>query len=92
MIQSLLLPLPANFAMSFHSYLHQQLHFMEATMLQQKPSKEELQWMRSGPQPDGEPVDMELIESAIAKELVVRNPDGSLKLTDTGFKYMIGGC
>lgn len=61
-------------------------------MLQQKPSKEELQWMRSGPQPDGEAVDMDLIESTIAKELVVRDPDGSLKLTDTGFKYMIGGC
>lgn len=58
---------------------------------QQKPTKEELQWMRSGPQPEGE-VNEELIESTIAKDLVVRNPDGSLKLTDTGFKYMIGGC
>ena len=58
---------------------------------QQKPTKEELQWMRSGPQPDSG-VDEELVESTIAKELVVRNPDGSLKLTDTGFKYMIGGC
>ncbi|MGV3741399.1 MAG: hypothetical protein ACO1NO_03705 [Burkholderiaceae bacterium] len=58
---------------------------------QQKPTKEELQWMRSGPQPDGR-VDEDLVESTIAKELVVRNPDGSLKLTDTGFKYMIGGC
>jgi hypothetical protein len=65
---------------------------MEAKMQQQKPSKEELQWMRSGPQPNGEPVDMDLIESTISKELVVRNPDGSLKLTETGFKYMIGGC
>lgn len=58
---------------------------------QQKPTKEELQWLRSGPQPDTS-VDEELIESTIAKELIVRNPDGSLKLTDTGFKYMIGGC
>ncbi len=58
---------------------------------QQKPTKEELRWMRSGPQPDSE-VDEELVESTIAKELVVRNPDGSLRLTDTGFKYMIGGC
>jgi hypothetical protein len=65
---------------------------MEAKMQQQKPSREELQWMRSGPLPDGEPVDLELIESTISKELVVRNPDGSLRLTDTGFKYMIGGC
>jgi hypothetical protein len=58
---------------------------------QQKPTKEELQWMRSGPQPDSA-VDEDLVESTIAKELVVRNPDGSLRLTDTGFKYMIGGC
>lgn len=58
---------------------------------QQKPTKEELQWMRSGPQAESE-VNEEMIESAIAKELVVRAPDGSLKLTDTGFKYMIGGC
>ncbi len=59
---------------------------------QQKPTKEELHWLRSGPEPDGIPVDEELVEGAIAKELVVRGPDGSIKLTDTGFKYMIGGC
>ena len=59
---------------------------------QQKPTKEELQWMRSGPRPDGVPVDQKLVESAIAKDLVIRTPDGSLKLTDAGFKYMIGGC
>ena len=56
-----------------------------------KPTKEELQWLRSGPQPD-ENVDQELIESTIAKELVERDAQGRLKLTDTGFKYMIGGC
>jgi hypothetical protein len=58
---------------------------------QQKPTKEELQWLRAGPLPDSE-VDEDLVESTIAKELVARNPDGSLRLTETGFKYMIGGC
>lgn len=61
-------------------------------MLQEnKPTKEELQWLRSGPQPDTA-YDDDIVESTIAKELVVRESDGSLKLTESGFKYMIGGC
>lgn len=56
------------------------------------PSREELYWLRSSYRPGIKPDSDEVIESIIQKNLGERTPDGSLKLTTKGFKYMVGGC
>ncbi len=66
-----------------------------------KPTQEELDWMRASAtdwvrasrvEAEDEDIPDKIIDSIIAKGLVVRAPDGMIEPTDVGRKFIVGGC
>lgn len=67
----------------------------------QKPTQEELDWMRASAsdwvrasvaEAEDEDIPDEIVDSIVAKGLVVRAAGGMIEPTDVGRKFIIGGC
>jgi hypothetical protein len=57
-----------------------------------KPTQEELDWMRAAAAEAERRIPGEIMDSIVAKGLVVREASGGVKPTEVGRRFIIGGC